>query len=596
MAMALAMPIFSRSAGGRTQQAPPLQDTGAIAGTLVTEGQTRAPVRRAVLSLTEAGGGSAQVTFSDDDGRFVFSGLAAGTFSLSAMKTGLLRAFYGSKRPGRGPGIRIALAAGERVSIAMTMARGAVITGAITDTRGRPVPDLQVFALSPGRVSQTASLALPAGTAVTDDRGVYRIFGLAPGSYFVTAAPPIRVGDALMIGDAEVQWARQQLAAGAAVIAEPRPTWRRAAYAPIFYPGTPDAGNATTLSVSQGEERTNASFTLQLVATSRVSGVVLDQGGQPAQNPILTLTRTRDDRSAGDLLSRAGLIVPPRPVIDGGRFVFDGIQPGAYTLMARTGGPAGRGGGPISGSILWAEANLTLTGQDQTDLVLTLQPGMTVAGALAFDAAQLKPPADPSTTAIALVPRVPLGGAVPSRSATVLPSGAFTITDVMPGAYTVRVTPPGGAAATAPRWQLASVAAGGQDAADVPLEVKPGASVNGVVVTLTDRDTEISGSLLNADGRLTADYVIVVFTSNRSLWLPAARRIRYVRPATNGRFSIASLPPGEYRIAGVSDLDPDDLEDPAYLAQLEPLSLTITLLAGERRTQNLQVGKAGSRP
>ena len=114
-------------------------------------------------------------------------------------------------------------------------------------------------------------------------------------------------------------------------------------------------------------------------------------------------------------------------------------------------------------------------------------------------------------------------------------------------------------------------------------------NVNGVVITFTDRETEISGTLFDAAGRPTPEFSIVVFTTNRAFWTASSRRVQSVRPATNGTFRITGLPAGEYWMVAVADLEPGALSDPGYLEQLQAVAFRITLAEGEKKQQDLKV-------
>ena len=81
-----------------------------------------------------------------------------------------------------------------------------------------------------------------------------------------------------------------------------------------------------------------------------------------------------------------------------------------------------------------------------------------------------------------------------------------------------------------------------------------------------------------------------MFTVDRSLWLPHARRIRSTTPATDGSFSVAGLPAGEYAIAAAEDVEASDLADPAFLSQLLASAYRVTLAEAEKKTQNLRIG------
>jgi hypothetical protein len=174
--------------------------------------------------------------------------------------------------------------------------------------------------------------------------------------------------------------------------------------------------------------------------------------------------------------------------------------------------------------------------------------------------------------------------------------GTFSATGIAPGRYRfvtqawlIESLAPS-AVASAGGWVLKSAIAGGRDLADAVLEVRPGEDVPGVVVTFTDRLTELSGRVIDQADRVTASFPIVIFSTDRATWVTASRRVQIVRPATDGRYAAVGLPAGEYHIAAVTAIESDQLADPAFLEQLAAMSLTLTLADGEKKTQDLKLG------
>jgi hypothetical protein len=166
--------------------------------------------------------------------------------------------------------------------------------------------------------------------------------------------------------------------------------------------------------------------------------------------------------------------------------------------------------------------------------------------------------------------------------------GTFTLTGVAPGPYFLGASTP----TAPPGWALRSAMVGGIDALDVPFEVRSNQSIDGVVVTFTDRPTELSGSLQAANGTPAPDFTIVVFAADQRFWTPHTRRSVVTRPATTGRYTIRNLPPGEYYVAAVTDIAEGDWYDPALLERLMPASTRVTIGEGEHRTLDLKI--AGS--
>jgi hypothetical protein len=81
-----------------------------------------------------------------------------------------------------------------------------------------------------------------------------------------------------------------------------------------------------------------------------------------------------------------------------------------------------------------------------------------------------------------------------------------------------------------------------------------------------------------------------VFAADRAYWPAGTARVRKVQPASNGKYTIAGLPPGEYYVCAVTDAEPNDLKDPAFLESLAAASFKITLKPGEKRTLDLKLG------
>jgi len=563
--------------------------TAVLFGVVTSGAASPQPVRHVTIRLSSANSPSVRVAGTDDEGKFAFDALPAGTYTVSAMKPGYVQTFYGSRHPGRGPGVPVAVADGQRVSVAIQIVPGAVITGTIVDARGTAAPNVPVAVVAVGATTVRG---------VTDDRGAYRVFGLAPGEYVVTALPRVgsgaggrgtAAGEIAGITDAEARWARGAGAPAAVASTMPAPG-RPVAYAPVFYPGTTDISSAASVTIGVGEERSGVNLTLQIVQTARVSGTLLDPAGQAVTSASVFLyPRRRDQPSPADALVASGALTLPRAVVSASGFALTGVSPGEYTIVARS-GPSSRGAPPPPGPVLWSISDLTVVdGRDQTDLVLRLAPGLKLSGTIAFEHTTLAPPADMSAIDLSLQASGSYFGFASASRASVAANGAFTFSSIVPWMYTLKATPPGAAAGA--RWTLKSAILNGRDLADSAFEVKAGSDVTGLAITFTDRAAQISGRLVDAGGRPITRYSIIVFPTDRALWLPSSRRIRAAPPATDGSFTVAGLPAGEYAIAAAEDVDASDLADPAFLTQLLASAYKVTLADGEQRRQDLRIAR-----
>jgi uncharacterized protein (DUF2141 family) len=651
-----AVAIMTMSSGAaradqvRDSAPTPRAGTAAISGVIVSDESTPQPIRRAQVVVTNAEASLLRTTFTNEAGRFSITGLPAGRYTLTATKPTYLRSAYGARRHDR-PGTPITLADGHQMTdITLRMTRGAVLSGRITDENGQPAFGVGVRVMQLRMQNGERTFAAVAGGNTfgesTDDRGQYRFFGLPPGEYAIAATPRAMPGEVRAMTDAEIravmqalqQRAAQQQAvqqgmtgAGVAVpppaAAAPRPITDEdivtVGYANVYYPGTTSAASATTVTLTAGDERSGVDFSLQLVRTAQIEGVVsVPAGIQPQSVQLMLLPSASAGAAAASLelftLNRAA----PGP---DGRFSFNAVPPGDYTISARasaappTGAPpppppplpagatftmrSGGGAEPMvvsmggdmgGGPTFWGQTDVSVAGSRLSGVSVSLQPGMTITGRIAFKSKRLVADADLSRVRVMLTPAPAAGGnmriAMGVPQAQVDSNGTFRITGVTPGRYRLSgVAPMAPGSGPGPGWAVQSAIAKGRDIMDFPLDVAPNDEISDVTVTFSDSVQEVSGSLQDASGRPAPDYTIIVFASDQRYWTTPSRRIRTTRPGTDGRFTVTGLPPGEYLMAAVTDMAPQDANDPSFLEQLVAASFKFTLAEGEKKAQDLRI-------
>jgi hypothetical protein len=245
---------------------------------------------------------------------------------------------------------------------------------------------------------------------------------------------------------------------------------------------------------------------------------------------------------------------------------------------------AGRGGPqapprpePIT---VWASADLVVDGRNLSNVMLTLQNGMSVSGQIAFEGS-IPPPADLTRMRITVTSADP-GPSMGSNAGRVDASGRFTIPSLAPGRYRI-------SAGGAPGWSVESAATGGVDALDFPFEIKPNQNVSGVAITLTDRQTELTGVMVDDKNQPAVDWTLLIFPADQKYWTGSSRRIQTTRPGTDGRYMLRNLPPGDYKIATLLDIEPGTSQDAAFLQQIDASTMRITLAAGEKKTQDIRL-------
>jgi hypothetical protein len=367
-------------------------------------------------------------------------------------------------------------------------------------------------------------------------------------------------------------------------------------YVAAFYPGSSPAASAAVVTLDIAEERAGIDLQQQRMPVGRISGSVSAVDGVL---PSITQIQLIEVNQVVQTSART-----VRATADG-RFAFQPVPPGSYLLVAsatvRSGSPVPVPAGPalpaaelekvlqarlanLAVSHYWGLAEISTSGLPIGDVAITLQRGMTISGTVAVDAPGPVDIGRLSLTAIRA--STGAGPDLPSPSiapATVDAQGRFTIRGVPPGSY--RIVPSAGIAGLTAKASIFE----GRDSLDFPLVVKPGEDVAGGVVTMTSRSTELTGRLQESSGAPASDYTIVVFAADSRFWTPGSRRIQATRPANDGRFAVRSLPPGDYRIVAVTDVENGEWFDPAFLRPLMGASMAITLAEGQRKTQDLQI-------
>lgn len=552
--------------------------TGLIAGT-VTAGGNGQPADGVTVVLSGIELRATRSALTDDSGVFSFPALPAGTYTLRASKTGHVSATYGQKAPGRA-GTPIVLAQGQQLKdLSLEVPKGGVISGAIYDDKNRPSVSTAVRVMRWTMQSGERTLAA-AGTANTDDRGVYRVFGLAPGEYIVSATAR---NSTTALVNAEIT------STGQVIMPEVTAQMRDATaagpalgYAAVYFPGTTQPGMARPVTIGVSEEQLGVDFQLQRVPLSKVTGLVLAPAGVAVTNVQVRLI----DRLAA---------VPGLPQLAArasreGTFTFSAVPPGQYLLVATLSLAAPRPtevavqtGVPEAGRRLWAQADVQVDAGYAPNVTLSLQDGMTVSGVLTFDGAAPLPP-QLNRVRLTLAPhgQAMTSSGLSAITAVAEATGRFTFTGVTPGQYRIR-------ASGAPGWTLKTVIADGRDALDYWVEVKPGENVTNVNVGFGDTSTDLKGRLQSSSGQPTADYTVIIFPADTRYWVPLARRMRSTRPSTDGAFTFIGLPAGEYRLAAVTDVEPGAWYDSTLLQELLPASITVRLIDGQPVVQDLRV-------
>lgn len=543
----------------RPGETPP-KGSGVVKGQVIASG-SGAPVRRAqVRVIMMDGRGAGGVTSTDNNGNYEVRELPAGRYSVSASKGGFVMGQYGQRRPGD-PGTPIELADGqtaEKVNFILT--RGGVIAGRIVDDAGEPVPGIQVLAQRFQFVAGARRLVPGSGegsTDRTDDQGGFRLFGLPPGEYFVSANDR----DSLRMGGMGMPGMTNTTTDG---------------FAPTYFPGTPNMGEATRIPLKAGQEMSGANFALIAARMTRIRGRVLNSRGEPIDRSALMLTSADPSMaSVGAFQNAMNTMIGPD-----GIFEFLNVAPGRYNLNVR---PMNRPGENAEFALM----PITVGNEDIDNLLVTTMPGATARGVVMTDDG-MAPTFRHDTVQIFAQPMDfnmnMMGGAMPRINED--------YTFEMTALFDRRLLRASVGTGPGPNlgWSVKAVLYDGQDITDTGMEFTPGRVYEGLQVIFTRKTTDLSGLVTDDRNRPIVDATVLVFPANRDRWTYQSRFMRTARPDTNGRYAFRNLPPADdYLIIAVQNLEPGQFSDPEFLERARDEAKPLTLGEGETKSVDVRL-------
>jgi len=640
LTVALAVAFTLAGAG----QAPPTPQPSLVLGRVV-DATTHRPIAGAIVTLFGSaaapvgrGSSSPPHVMTNPDGQFVARGLRQGTLFVTVTKGGYLDATNAQLRP-NGSAQPIRVGEGQRITnVEVRMWRHAVLTGTVIDEAGEPVVGARVQCFTREFVGGRARY-VPGVSAGTDDRGIYRLAGLAPGEYKVAVQAtqvsiPGGVIDSLFRGSPETRrlgLSRDMADLGAAIApagtafavrsgsqtisltpgtatAVPVGDGSLRVYPTTFFPAAPAASRATPVVVRAGEERTGVDIQLQPSRAVKVSGSIFAPGALASYVPMRLIAEGNEE-----LLPEPDAATTISDV--DGSFTFAAVPQGQYSLRivrvprqpagpddanattvvrtasavvkaSATPDPERPAPPPIpEGATLFADVPFTVGDSELTDLTLALRVGARVSGRVEFDGSGDRP--DPVSIANMRVTLEPADGSkLPDELGPVTgrvdPQGRFTTYGVPPGRYFVRV-------AGLSEWFFKSALVDGRDVADTPIPLGSD-DVEGVVVTFTDRPALVAGTVQSRNVA-DPDAVVLAFPVDSSMWTnqgSVPRRLRSTRATADGSYSLPVLPPGDYYVIAVKESFGDEWRDPSWLDVFSRSAIQVHLDDGDRKTQDLQ--------
>ncbi|HXT64458.1 MAG TPA: carboxypeptidase-like regulatory domain-containing protein [Pyrinomonadaceae bacterium] len=442
---------------------------------------------------------------TDAGGRYRLTGLSAGQYRVIALAPAMASAESSTLSP-FGPGEVVVLTAGEDVDdIDIKLVHGGVVTGRVTDADDKPVIEQQV-GLEPvdasGNTMRQVNSMLSYQMSTTDDRGIYRIYGLSAGRYRVSVGT-----NEGTVGPGN-----------------------RMVYPLTYYGGTNDRAKASIVELQEGGEATNIDIRVGRAGNTFVAtGRLIDaDNGQPIPGVRIIYGPARQNEQfyGGFLGSTAG---------SRGEFRIDGLAPGRYGVSLAPGFEI-----PFYSDPMFFE----ITDSDVTNLEIKASRGLTLSGVMIFDGLHA-PELQRKISAVRLnanvISTTAGGRSTNSSSSSISPDGNFQIVGVRPGHVNLFIgvfTDSGLRNIT-----ILRIERGGADVTS-GFDIQPGESISDLRVVAAIGNGTIRGTVRVIGGELPPTARLAVNARRESGRPPFSGGVVDAR----GRFAMTNLIAGTYEV------------------------------------------------
>ena len=541
-------PVNGITAEGNAVTPAPVrpEDKCSLEGTVVNA-VTGEPLKKAHLLLRPFGqqNGVPYGTLTDAAGHFLIDGVDPNRYNFSASRNGFVTQIY-SPQGGPNRMVVLALSNGQTMKdIVFKLTPQGVIAGRILDEDGDPLSNVAVQCMVYGYQRGRRQLMNRNGSS-TNDLGEFRLYGLSPGKYVLSATYQSR--------EMFTMTAERTVGTAQAIQAAEE------GYATTYYPSSTNPDGATVLEITPGAQITGLSMTLARTRTVRIRGHVSAGFAIETQRNINVMLTPRDNSGFG----------MPRGIARGidaqGNFEMRGIAPGSYILRAN-----------------YAEDNkqyaarlpIEVGNSNVEGVELELQPPAEIEGRIAVENnGDLKG----AQMSISLQPRTPApmmgGGFAQAKN-----DQTFKIVNVSPDSFDFNIfgLPEG--------FFVNSIHLGQQDVTESGLDFSSGVSHEQITVTVNPNGGQIDGSVQNAkgDAAVAATVTLIPDAEHRSIgWL-----YKTANTDQNGHFTMKGIRPGDYKIYAWEEIEPGASQDPDFVKPHESSGESVSIK--ESAHENVQL-------
>ena len=500
--LSVAIPLRAQSPQKTTTAKTP---RGSVSGRVTIKDK---PAPGVVVGLRKALGTTQfvepfQKATTDQEGNYRIANVAAGAYDIAPSAPAYVVADSNSLR-----GKNVVVGDDEQVEdINFSLVRGGVITGKVTDADNRPLIQQQVFLYRTADFAQQQQMrqVYPAQNVQTDDRGIYRFFGLAAGQYKVAAGR----GEGVFAGT----------------------FGSRLIYKQVFHPDAPDHASAKVIDVGEGSEAANVDIALgRAMQTFSASGRIIYAETQlPAPNLRFGLQRYSGQRFEGvENLAMSNAQ---------GDFVVDSLAPGRYAVFLY----------PNQAPDMRAEAvTFDITDHDVSMITIRLLKGSSVSGVIVLEHEDRKAVARLLELHVRGYIAGPAGPSLVGTSATtpIGPDGSFRLSGLSPGPLNIYLSSASGG--SQPRGFSISRIEHNGAAVQRSIEIREGDQVTGVRVFVSYGTASLRGVVTVDRGLMPEGARIFARLAKPGAEMNA---IAQAQADARGHFLMEGIPSGVYELS-----------------------------------------------